>query len=335
MRGVGEECLKLRAQGASTSGGYEFIRRAWWLVLFPPAVAAAAAPAILLAPGAARGFLLGVICASGLWGAAYLVETSSRSAPAFMGQMAEQWTAGELRRLRRRRWRMINGVHLRAWDIDHVLIGPGGAVVVETKFSAKGWSPSPYTDRVIADARARAKHNASDLRLNLGKSLLTEERIFPVVVLWGGKVPEAQPDGEVRVLPGPALRAWLAQLPDAGLDAQTVAALYDKLGRQVEKRDHCDLERQGPPPRSLSDSLALLCETTVLGLLGFWSEIEALRLIGWAGVIPLGAAFAAAQLPFRRSTRTRPWRIGWLAGSQMFIALIRSAYIADLAKHFM
>ena len=93
---------------------YEFIRRAWRLVLFPPAVAAAAAPAVLLAPGAVRGFLLGVVCASGLWGAAYLVETSSGAAPAFMGQMAEQWTAGELRRLRRRGWRLINGVHLRA-----------------------------------------------------------------------------------------------------------------------------------------------------------------------------------------------------------------------------
>ena len=315
---------------------YDFMRRAWWLVLFWPAVAAAAAPAVLLAPGPVRGFLFGVVCASGLWGAVYVVATSSGAAPAFMGQMGEQLTAGELRRLRRRGWRLINGVHFRAWDIDHVLIGPGGAVVAETKFSANGWSPSRYTDQVIADARDRAKRNANDLRLNLGKSLLTE-RVFPVVVLWGGGVTEAdakEGDG-VRVLPGSALRAWLAELPDVGLDEQAVAALYDKLAQQVERRDRHDLEREGPSPRTVSDSLTLLGATTVVGLLAFWSEIEILRLVGWAWVIPVGAAFAAAQLPFRRSAWTRPWRIGWLAGSQMVTALISLAYVVELARHFL
>ena len=47
------------------------------------------------------------------------------------------------------------------------------------------------------------------------------------------------------------------------------------------------------------------------------------------------AHFAAVQLPFRSSPRTRPWRIGWLAGSQMVTALISLAYVVELARHFL
>ena len=314
---------------------YDFIRRAWWMVLVWPAIACAVAPAVLLAPGWIRGFILGVIAASGLWGAAYVVGTMSGASSAQLGQLGEQWTAGELRRLRRRGWRLINQVHFRPWDIDHVLLGPGGVVVVETKFSADGWARSRYTEWVIADARERVRGNAEDLRLNLGKSVLPASLVVAVVVLWGRSdiATIDHFDNGVYILSGHRLREWLVRLPDTGLDERIAGDLYDKLARQVEKRDRQDAERTGAPPKSLSSSLFVLCGATLLGLVACWAELESLHLIGWHWVLLVGAAFAAVQWPFRTSTAGRPWRVAWLAGSQGATALIALAYVAYLVRN--
>ena len=53
--------------------------------------------------------------------------------------VGEQWTARELRSLRKRDWHLANGLLLRrVADIDHVVIGPGGVLVIETKYSSDG-----------------------------------------------------------------------------------------------------------------------------------------------------------------------------------------------------
>lgn len=96
--------------------------------------------AALLVPSAlARGFLLG----AGLAGTAGVLACwtlqVTGTAPTMMGDLAEQWTAGKLRALRRRGWRTVNHVRLRTWDIDHVLVGPAGCYSLETKWSAHPW----------------------------------------------------------------------------------------------------------------------------------------------------------------------------------------------------
>jgi len=305
------------------------------MVLVWPAIACAVAPAVLIAPHWIRGFVLGVIVASGLWGAAYVVATMSGASPALMGQLAEQWTASELRRLRRRGWFLVNQVHFRPWDIDHVLLGPGGAVIVETKFSTEGWASSRYTDRVIAEACDRVRRNAEDVRLNLGKSLLLSEMVRPIVVLWGrGDVETIDRHEEgLHVLSGHLFREWLANVPDVGLDRTNVTTLYDSLARQVQERDKQDLKRTGAPPKTLSSSFLLLCGATVLGLVTCWGELESLHLIGWHWVLAVGAGFVVAQWPFRRIEGSRPWRVAWLAGSQGATLLISLGYVGSFIEH--
>jgi hypothetical protein len=313
---------------------YDFIRRAWWMVAVWPVVAGAIAPAVLFAPRWMRGFALGGVAVSGLWGAAYMVATMSGASSALLGQLSEQWTARELRRLRRRGWRLINQVHFRTWDIDHVLLGPGGAVVVETKFSADGWAPSRYTNWVISNAQDRARQNAEDIRLNLGKSILLPPLVTSVVVLWGRSDVETidRQENGVHILSGHLFRGWLDGISDTGLDNETVSTLYDRLASQVQERDRQDVERSGALPKPLSSSLIILCGATVLGLAACWAELESLHLIGWRWVPLIGTAFVAVQWPFRRYAASRPWRLAWLAGSQTATALIGLAYLVFFVR---
>jgi hypothetical protein len=61
------------------------------------------------------------------------------TASTMMGDTAEQWTAQELRPLSKDGWRLINHFGLTSDDIDHLLIGPGGVFVLETKWSSTDW----------------------------------------------------------------------------------------------------------------------------------------------------------------------------------------------------
>ena len=65
-----------------------------------------------------RGFILGAMLVG--WSAALfvLVMQMTGTAARSMGASAEQWTASELRPLRKSGWRVINHVALRPWDIE-------------------------------------------------------------------------------------------------------------------------------------------------------------------------------------------------------------------------
>ena len=70
-------------------------------------------------------FIAGCIVGVGLAGTAapahMWVTQATGTSPQIMGDLAEQWTASELRRLRPRNgWRLINHFGLRPGDIDHL-----------------------------------------------------------------------------------------------------------------------------------------------------------------------------------------------------------------------
>jgi hypothetical protein len=207
---------------------YDFVKRKWPFVLAGPLLAIIVCPVVLLMPHWVRQFALGVILSSGIWLAFYLVESMSGAMPPAMGQLAEQWTARELRRLRPRGWLLANEIRYRPFmDIDHILLGPGGALVVETKYAFAGWGQRGYSDRVLADAAERVADSANDFWLT-SKATLAHGLVRPIVVLWGGGYDEGRPSprDDFLVLPGPKLREWLTQLPTAGLEENSIQSIY-------------------------------------------------------------------------------------------------------------
>ncbi len=111
------------------------------------------------------------------------------------GAEGEEFTGHELDRCKRQGWRAIHNLHLKAGDIDHIAIGPGGVVVIETKCPDADWAwlsrskqPSDWVRQVNASAlRTRAliqqhAHAPVDVR--------------PIVVVWAKGLVDA---GTVRI----------------------------------------------------------------------------------------------------------------------------------------
>jgi hypothetical protein len=132
------------------------VRRAWPAVLGIPLISVCLAPLVLLVPHWARQFALGVILSSGVWASVLFVTVMSGTVPQYAGGLAEQFTATELRALRRRQWHLANGVMLKKGDIDHVVVGPGGVLVVESKYSSSGWVGGRFSDDQVKRAVRQA-----------------------------------------------------------------------------------------------------------------------------------------------------------------------------------
>ena len=143
-----------------------------------------AVPGVAIVPGGfGRGFVAGgflVAIVATLW--AHVVRATG-TGQVMMGDLAEQWTASDLRRLRARGWRLVNGVRLGV-EIDHVLIGPGGMIAVESKWSGSSWATSIGRARVVS-AVEQVRRGARQLRLLSELRRCGIEHVGSVVVLWG------------------------------------------------------------------------------------------------------------------------------------------------------
>ena len=81
-----------------------------------------------------RGFIVGTSVTLTAYAVAALVVLTSGSAPLMMGELAEQWTAQELRPMRGHGWKLVNHFGLDSGDQDHVVVGLGGVSLVETRW---------------------------------------------------------------------------------------------------------------------------------------------------------------------------------------------------------
>ncbi len=188
--------------------------RAHWLALLTYGVLVLA-PSLLTVPlirnSFARGLVTGALLTGTVGFLAFLVVQLTGTGPTMMGDLAEHRTADALRHLRRQGWQVANHVVLAHGDIDHVLIGAGGAFVVETKWRGGGWrepSAAPQLERAclqIADQARRLRLWTQSRQLGIP--------VNAVVATWGwdgladsGMVAEEEYAvrrvGEVDVVPG-------------------------------------------------------------------------------------------------------------------------------------
>jgi hypothetical protein len=250
--------------------------------------------------------------------------------PLTMGAVGEAWTSAELRPLRGRGWKLLDHVYYRFGDIDHVLVGPSGVIVVETKWSADPWVVDSANVR-ITDAVRQVQRNARDLRLTVPELRRRDGTVRSVLFLWGGarsggKRPTAPVRiGDVEVVVGvAAAKTWRVELSAAAglFEGREIQALWARLRTQAVNTDM--REAGDPPPPSVARLYWTAVATLVAALTSLLAVIYTYEWTGTALASYCAAAIAVlVGVAARRIARLRYIALGWLAGDVVItIALI-------------
>ena len=260
-----------------------------------------------------RGLILGVGLTLSLCMVAALVVLTSGTAPLMMGEVAEQWTAQELRPLSAHGWRLVNHFGLGRGDQDHVVVGPGGIVLVETKWGGTPWAVDA-DDRFLRSALEQAARNARQLALWRGVAKHGRPEVQPVLVVWGPaastlkQLPARRHSSGVVVMSGNRLQEWMRSRPTDQLAIEDADGVFDEIDRHLVQRDHQERSSR-PMPRSLGEMVQSIVLGLGLGLGLFLMTSWLLRmsesLIIWS---VSGVTLVAAAEVARRRTRWR-WEL--------------------------
>lgn len=304
----------------------QVLRRKWRLfALMSLGIAVVTVGAVLVQERPfVRGLTVGVALAATIAAIAFTVVLFGGTAPLMMGEIAEQWTAQSLRPLQRHGWHLANHILINSGDADHILIGPGGVIVVETKWRREPWrAQGPDFDRDAAIAQA--KQAAESVRHRLGGGVPVEA----AVVLWTGLADSGSPPsterryGDVVIVPGPNLEGWAHRRGRHRFDDETVSQLWARLKEQKVRSAEYE-RRSSPIPMSFDNIAVVACGLIVLAALGMlasgWLFTTTESFALWfGGTAAVGLGYAAA----RRSTVLRrpllAFALGWTA-SLVFVA---------------
>jgi hypothetical protein len=225
-------------------------------------------PCLAIAPSAyflkdeLRGFLLGATVAASVGATWYVISVFSGSATSWMGEQGELWTNDELATLQKHGWMIAHGVRLREFgDIDSVAIGPGGLVVIETKWSSDAWDTTSRKRRIV-EAADYLVDAATPLKNVLKRGTGTVP-VYRVIALWPS--PDTAPGAggrDVVVLPGLELGSWILQRERVVEDEQ-IAAGWAILEGHMRARDR----RDGPIPLTSDDYVRIAYEW-IYGVIG-------------------------------------------------------------------
>ena len=260
-----------------------------------------------------RGFILGSGITAVFGMVAAFVVLLNGTAPLTMGELAEQWTAQELRPLSKHGWRLVNHFGLGYGDQDHVLVGPGGVVLLETKWSGTPWDLDDH-DYYFRRALEQTSDNAAQLQRWAGVQRYGRPAVEPVLVLWGTprtRSLTAQGAGIARECSSCPANSCRTGCCVAGMKG-SMSSRSRRSGARFGARSESDpVERaKRPMPRSLQELTLGGLGCLVAALVGALLAGQVLELTGsllaWAGA---GVAMVAAAEPLRR--RTSRW--GWLA----------------------
>lgn len=264
----------------------------------------------------ARGLAIGFGVTATAAALTHLVVLGSGAAPLMMGELAEQWTAGELRRLQRADWRVINHFGLAGGDIDHVVIGSRGVFVIETKWSASSWIQHWAQEDVDA-ANSQVERGVKRMSMWENYKRLNVPAPQPIVALWGtGSADFARTFNRPDVVGGSdlvaKLESWALTAPR--LTPDQVDSVWNVLSEHLRTRDVREAT-DSPMPESLQALTIRLVCGVLAGLASFLAAAYLLKtglpLWSWFAVV---AAAVAAEHPLRRCqwAQIRPM----LAGSQ-------------------
>jgi len=284
--------------------------------------------------GAERWIFVGAFGASGPWLVAILIILWTGVGNTLMGLEGENYTAEVLRKFRIHGWFLVNGIKIkRTADIDHVLIGPAGLLVIESKWSHNPWPTSGQNKTFMTGALERAISQALRNRMDVEwrfKKDLAGITVKAVCVLWSSEYSESEPlwfeYRGVLVIFGPALNSWLKNLTEIALDEPGIERLLKVIEHQALSRDAYDVTQSGPPPRTIQK---FILDSVVAPFIGFMLVVYAFVLVALAHQIWL---FALALFFFALSG-TAALRISYLRGVAIGLLLGDAASSLFLSAH--
>jgi hypothetical protein len=295
------------------------------------------APFLWIAPpGPLRSFAAGALTVSGVWMMWWITVQLTGTASIMAGALGEQWTASALRKLKRSGWRVLNHVVLRQYgDIDHVAVGAGGVLVVESKWTSEAWpTDSPYLSKAVERVQrdVASLHGMIQARVGRGK-------VKGLVVIWGAGI-DASTDALHRDIDGIALadsetvHDVLAEL--AGHQALTkdeVEDVWRILDQHVTRRERADAVTAEPPIPSASELAGTIATGAIGATAGLIGPALAYRLPG-ATVPSVIAALAIAVVGWRaRPIRVLRWLpAGLVLGAEFWLVLIAASFVFAFSR---
>lgn len=149
------------------------------------------------------------------------------------GADGEELTARQVRRRSRRGWRAVHNVLLESGDIDHIVVGPGGAVAIESKCPDAGWdwlSAQGIHRTWVRQARRSAMRAQALIRQHAN----VQTDAIPLLVVWASGLAgeHIEVDG-VRILHGTELVGFLDALEPV-LDEHQVRHIHRALGSAAD-----------------------------------------------------------------------------------------------------
>jgi hypothetical protein len=160
-----------------------------------------------------------------------------------LGRDGERMVAETLQELSQDGWRVFHDVPAHGFNIDHVAIGPGGILAIETKTFGKlpnGKSEIAVTEAgisiegsapslsIISQATQQADWLGNELRRRSGKRFC----VRPVVIFPGWFVRDFRSKKDPWVLERKAILGWIAREPKR-LDSEQIRSISQSLDDYV------------------------------------------------------------------------------------------------------
>ena len=208
-----------------------------------------------------NAFLLGALLATALWALLGVIALATGATSWFLGSQAEQWTAKALNTLGAD-WRVFHNVTFleghepNTWlvDIDHVAVGPGGVLVVETKYTSNALDLDVRRmPKYVGQAVDQADRNAGRVRALLSRDF-PNVLVSPVVVWWGWRLSPRKTAvrhvGNTSVVAGGDVEKWRFAIATTGvLSEATIEGVSRKLERYVVDQRALEARRARSLPR--------------------------------------------------------------------------------------
>jgi len=151
-----------------------------------------------------------------------------------MGRDGERWTEEELRPLERQGWVVRHDLQSRYGNIDHVVVGPAGVFLLNSKnlwgsFAIEEGTltchhlDAPLSDYALPKLDRQMAGAAFGLRGHLKERLGWIVEVQPTVVLWAKFEAAEGSVGRTTIVRGDRLADWLAKQPHRLSESDRVA----------------------------------------------------------------------------------------------------------------